>query len=152
MPNLLEHHSDADVLRSVLEDAVAVVDGLKERAPEEVRVPLFYAGYLRELNRRVREDGIAAHPLFIPFARAMSGLQDWAADDIFEIAKATHTLTPPVKLETEFGAVSGREKGAKPPENMYRAMAETLKPVEAPVQVMSPVKLSKRNAGPGAGK
>lgn len=152
MANLLKHHSDADVLRSVIEDAVAVVEALEKKAPEDVRVPLFYTGYLNELNRRVREDGIAAHPLFIPFAREMSGLQDWAADDVFEVSKAIHKLTPPVKLEAEFGAVSGRIKGAKPPENMYRAMAEALKPVELPVQVMSPVKLSKRGAGPGAGK
>lgn len=151
MPNLLEHHSDAGVLRSVIEDAVSVVEALATKSREEVRIPLFYGGYLNELNKRVRSDGIQAHPLFIPFARAMSGLEDWAADDVFEISKAVHKLELPPKLVLEFGAVSGRAKGAKPPENMYRSIAASLKPVDAPLQVMSPVKFSKRDAGPGAG-
>lgn len=143
MANLLENHSDDDLLREIVEGAQTVVREMELHARPHVSLPFFYTSYLNEVNNRIASEGLDAHPLFRPYAAKMAQLDDAAADNVFEVSLAIQHLTVPPKLEREFDSVSGRLKGAPPPKNIFREMAE-LKPVEKPVQVLPTVKIAKR--------
>lgn len=146
MANLLENLGDDDLLREVIEGAQAVAKDLETTPRQDIRLPFFYTGYLNEMNNRIAKDGLAAHPLFRAYAVEMAKLDDAAADNVFDVSLAIQHLTAPPKLEREFESVSGRLKGAPPPENPFRAMA-ALKPTEKPLQVLPTVKINKRSPG-----
>jgi|GEM_PF-2480406 len=124
---LLSAQSDERLLRNILKDAVEVTEALAGKQPEDIRLPFFYQASLVEMQLRLQEEGLAAHPLLKPFAVEMAKLTDGEADDIFVVSKAIHHLELPPEIALEFGSVSAREKGQPAPANPYRKM-EGLEP------------------------